>query len=63
MYGSLITKELKKKHSPSLVGRVEAGSWDGEDPWQGSGWRTGWGRQQLAATHLHADKLGGTAGG
>ena len=31
LYGSLTTKELKKKHSSRLVGRVEMGSWDGED--------------------------------
>ena len=27
MYGSLTTKELKKKHSPGMVGGVEMGSW------------------------------------
>ena len=27
LYGSLTTKELKKKHSPGMVGGVEMGSW------------------------------------
>ena len=40
LYGSLTTKELKKKYSLSLVGGADMGSWGGEDSWQGSGWRT-----------------------
>ena len=40
LYGSLTTKELKKKHSSRLVGGVETGSQGGEDMRQGSGWRT-----------------------
>ena len=31
LYGSLTTKELKKKHSFRLVGGVEMGSQGGED--------------------------------
>ena len=41
LYGSLTTKELKKKHSSRLVGRAEMGSWGREDSRHGSGWRTG----------------------
>ena len=40
LYGSLITKELKKKHSFRLVGAAEMGSPGAEDSWQGSGWRS-----------------------
>ena len=40
LYGSLTTKELKKKHSSILLGGAETGSWGGEDSWQGSIWRT-----------------------
>ena len=35
LYGSLTTKELKKKHSSRLVGGAETGSWGAEDVWQG----------------------------
>ena len=35
LYGSLITKELKKKHSSRLVRGVETGSWGREDSRQG----------------------------
>ena len=31
LYGSLTTKEFKKKHSPRLVGGVEIGTWGRED--------------------------------
>ena len=31
LYGSLKTKELKKRHSFRLVGGAEMGSWGGED--------------------------------
>ena len=31
LYRSLTTKELKKKHSSRLVGRMETVSWGGED--------------------------------
>ena len=40
------TKELKKKHSSSLVGGAETRNRGGEDKWQGSGWQTGW-------SHIH----------
>ena len=55
LYGSLTTKELKKKHSSRLVGGAE----------MGSSWRTRCTRQQLAdqtAPHLRGDKPGGTTG-
>ena len=39
-YGSLATKELKKKHSSRLVGGVEVGSWGKENMRQGGSWRT-----------------------
>ena len=35
LYGSLTTKEFRKKHSFRLVGEVEMGNWGGEDVWQG----------------------------
>ena len=35
LYGSPTTKELKKKHSFTLVGGVETGSQGGEDSWEG----------------------------
>ena len=41
LYGSPTTKELKKKHSLGLVGRMEMGSWGREVVWQGGSWRTG----------------------
>ena len=42
LYGSLTTKELKKKHSLRLAGGAETGNHGGEDR-QGGGWRTPWG--------------------
>ena len=50
LYGSPITKELKKKHSSRLVGEVEMGSWGREDKQQGRGWQTGVGK--VAASKL-----------
>ena len=41
LYRSPTTKELKKKHSPRLVGRVEMGSQGGGNSQQGGGWRAG----------------------
>ena len=41
LYGSLTTKELKKKHSFRLVGGAETGSQGGKDVWQGGSWQTG----------------------
>ena len=46
-YGSLTTKELKKKHSSRPVGGVETGSQGREDTWQDSGWRT-WAGEMMA---------------
>ena len=42
LYGSLTTKQLKKKHSFRLLGGAEMDSWGLEDVWQGGSWRTGW---------------------
>ena len=39
LYGSLMTKELKKKHSSRLVGGAETGSQGGKDSQQGGSWR------------------------
>ena len=64
LYGSPTTKELKKKLSHRLPGGAESGIWGGEESRQGSGWRTGAGRQWLvdwAVPHLCTDKPGGTA--
>ena len=47
LYGSLTTKELKKKHSSRPVGGVETGSQGREDTWQDSGWRT-WAGEMMA---------------
>ena len=44
LYGSLRTKELKRKHSSRLVGGEEMGSWGREDSQQGGCWRTGVGK-------------------
>ena len=40
LYGSLTTKELKKKHSFRLLGGAEMGSQAGEDMWQGGSWQS-----------------------
>ena len=55
LYGTLTTKEFKKKHSFRLVGGVETGSRGREDSWQGQ-------LVDLVFQHLHADKPGGTTG-
>ena len=52
--GSPTTKELKKKHSPRLVGGAEMGS-------QAGRWAIHWLAQQVVP-HLSADKPGGTTG-
>ena len=73
LYGSLTTKELKKKHSSRPVGWVETDRQAKEDTWQGSHWRIRQARWQLedqvrwqlvdwVVPHLHVDKLGGTTG-
>ena len=62
LYGSLTTKELKKKHSFRLIGGVVMGSWHKEDMGQGSSWRTwraSWWLAGRALPHSCADKLGG----
>ena len=58
LYGSMTTKELKKKHSSRLVGGAEMGM---EKP----GWRRlvrRWKLREQAVPHLCAGKLGGTTG-
>ena len=55
LYGSPTTKELKKKHSPRLVGRAEMGSWGGEDM------QTRWQLNQ-AVPHSCVDNPGETTG-
>ena len=65
LYGSLTTKELKKKHSSRLVGGVEIGSWAERTHGKAAAEGPRWARWQLvdwAVTHSHADKLGGTTG-
>ena len=65
LYGSLITKEFKKKHSPRTVGGVKMGSQGGEDLQQGGSWRTGAGKAaagRVVVPCLCAKKLGGTTG-
>ena len=42
LYGSPITKELKKKYSFRLVVGVETGSRGWEDVWQGNDWQARW---------------------
>ena len=63
LYGSLTTKELKKKHSLRLIGEVETGSQGGEDVCKVVASRPGWAGQWLAdqvVPHLCEDKPGGT---
>ena len=43
LYGSLTTKELKKKYSLRLVGGIKTGSQGGEGAWQGRTWGVGGG--------------------
>ena len=62
LYGSLTTKELKKKHAFGLVGGAEMGSQGGEDVWQSGGWRTRWARWWLVGPHLRVDKPRQTTG-
>ena len=64
LYGSLTTKELKKKHSFRPVGGVEMGSWAERTPAKvaagGLGWvATG---KVCGPTNLCADKPGRTTG-
>ena len=72
LYGSLTTKELKKKHSSTLVeGRRCAAGWRGllarqqlqDQGRQGSDWQTRRsGSLWTEWSHSRADKLGGTTG-
>ena len=73
MYGSLTTKELKKKHSSRLVGVVEIGSQAERTHSKAVAGGPGWARWQLAdparqqladwaVPHSCADKPGGTTG-
>ena len=73
LYGSLTTKELKKKHLSRPVGEAETGSCAERTCGKAAGCGAGWARQWLAdlvrqwvvdweAPHLCADKLGGTTG-
>ena len=41
LYGSVTTKELKKKHSSKLIGGAEMDDRGGEDSQQGSSWQSG----------------------
>ena len=54
LYGSLTTKELKKKHPSRVVGRVERGSQGGEDAHSKA---VDWAGEVLAGTldspHIH----------
>ena len=52
LYGSLTTKELKKKHSPRLVGGVKIGSWGKEGSWQTG--RNNWGVRQTTQPRVPA---------
>ena len=63
LYGSLTTKELKKKHSSILIGGAKMESWGREVTWQGGSWKMGWVRQRLEdqlILHSCAEKPGGT---
>ena len=65
LYGSPTTKELKKKHSPRLVGGAERTNGKVLEESgqvrhladQGRWWLVDW-----VVPHLHVDKLGGTTG-
>ena len=59
LYGSLTTKELKKKHLSEPVGGVEMGSQGREDSRQGGGWRT---RAGKAVAHRLGKVAAGRAG-
>ena len=63
LYGSPTTNELKKKHSPRLVGGAETGNRAertcGKAVARGPGQARWWLAQQVV-THVSADKLGGT---
>ena len=54
LYGSLTTKELKRKHLSRLAGGAEMDSQGGED--------VRWWLADQPVSHLRADKLGETTG-
>ena len=61
LYGSLTTKELKKKHSSRLVGGVETGREDSRQggSWQNGrdgGWQTRW--SHICVQINHEEQLG-----
>ena len=65
LYGSSITKELKKKHSPRRVRGAETSSQSRKDVRQGGTGGPGRVRQWLedwVVPHLHAVKLGEITG-
>ena len=63
LYGSLTTKELKKKHSSRLVGGVETGSQVERTHSKAAAGRPAkWWIVDWAVPHSCADKLGGTTG-
>ena len=73
VYGSLTTKEFKKKHSSRLVGGAEIGSWEEKTHSKAAAGGPGQARQQLkdrgrwqlaevVVPHVHVDKLEGTTG-
>ena len=53
LYGSLTNKELKKKHSFTLVGGVGMGSQVREDVWKGGGW---WTRQSHICMQINQEE-------
>ena len=60
LYGSLTTKELKKKLSSRRVGGVEMGSQGGKDLQQGPDWRTVAGNRGICGpSKVAAGGLGG----
>ena len=73
LYGSPTPKELKKKHSPRLVGGVEMGSWSertssrataggpGPVSWQPADWARWW-LADWEVPHSPENKPGGTTG-
>ena len=65
LYGSLVTKELKKKYSSRLIGGAEMGSRVERTHTKavagGPGWASRW-LVDWVVPHSHADKPGGTTG-
>ena len=61
LYGSLTTKELKKKQLTRPVGGAETGSW-GKEAWQQLVDPVRWWLEERVVPHLHVDKPEGTTG-